>query len=139
VPCRAESVRRTYRDGGDREALSQRGIAIDGSLTQFHQGSTSDDGSREWQYGGKRDVTVTFDGKKLGLWSGFYVSVHGEALYGEDANALGNKVLLPVNTALALPRLGGSDEDLSVVVTQNFNERTSLSFGKFNMLDLLRF
>jgi porin len=124
-------------DSNGREALAQRGIAFNASLTQFYQGSPSGDGSGEWQYGGKGDVVITFDGKKLGLWPGLHVSVHGEALYGEDANKLGNEVLLPANSALALPRLGGRDQDISVVVTQNFSERLSLSFGKFNMLDIL--
>ena len=39
------------------------------------------------------------------------------------------------NTALAFPTLGGHDSDLSLIVTQVFSERTSLSVGKFNMLD----
>ena len=43
--------------------------------------------------------------------------------------------MLPVNTALAFPTLGGYDYDLSLVVTQAFSENTTLSVGKFNMLD----
>jgi porin len=122
-------------DGGPKEALRARGIYTDFSLTQFYQGLVSGDGNKSWQYGGKGDAVVTFDGAKLGLWSGFYVTVHQEWLYGEDANTLGDGSLLPVNTALAFPRLGGHEQDTTVVVTQNFGEPWSLSVGKFNMLD----
>jgi porin len=94
-------------------------------------------GTHSWQYGSKGDLFLTLDGAKLGLWQGLYVTAHGEFLYGEDANALGNRVLLPANTALGIPRLGGKDQDFSIVVTQAFNERVSASFGKFNMLDVL--
>jgi porin len=124
-------------DGSWRQDLADHGIGIDGWLTQFSQGSPAGDGTSEWQYGGKGDIFVTLNGAKLGLWQGLVVTAHAEMLYGEDANALGNGVLLPVNTSLALPRLGGSDQDLSIVVTQALNERVSVSVGKFNMLDVL--
>jgi porin len=124
-------------DGNWRQELARHGINIDAWWTQFYQGSPSGSGSHEWQYGGKGDIFVTLDGGKLGLWQGLSVTAHAELLYGEDANAVGNKVLLPVNTAMAFPRIGGSDQDLSVVVTQAFSDRVSVSFGKFNMLDVL--
>lgn len=110
---------------------------FDGWWTQLYQGSPQGKGTHSWQYGGKGDLFLTLDGAKLGLWQGLYVTAHGEFLYGEDANALGNRVLLPADTALGLPRLGGKDQDFSIVVTQAFNERVSASFGKFNMLDVL--
>lgn len=124
-------------DGAWRDGLRDQGISIDGSLTQFYQGSPSGDGRSDWQYGGKGDIFVTLDGGKLGLWNGLFITAHAELSYGNDANALGNHVLLPVNTALALPRLTGGDHELSIVVTQAFSDRVSLSFGKFNMLDVL--
>lgn len=120
-----------------RAELRGRGIDIEAWLTQFYQGAVAGDGSRQWQYGGKGDLFVTFNGEKLGLWPGLSIAAHLELLYGDGANAMGNRVLLPVNTALAFPRLGGSDQDLSIVVSQAFSERVSVSFGKFNMLDVL--
>lgn len=107
----------------------------DFSLTQFYQGLVFGDGDKSWQYGGKGDALVTFDGAKLGLWHRFYVTLHEEAVWGEDVNDQGDGSLLPVNTALAFPRLGGFERDTSLVVTQNFGEQVSLSVGKFNMLD----
>jgi porin len=124
-------------DGGWRQDLADHGVSIDAWLTQFYQGSPAGDGTSAGQYGGKGDIVLSLDGAKLGLWQGLFVTAHGELLYGEDANALGNRVLLPVNTALAFPRLGGSDQDLSIVVTQAFSEKVSISAGKFNMLDVL--
>lgn len=131
------STRPRLLEGGWRTELRDHGVDIDAWLTQFYQGAVAGNGSRQWQYGGKGDLFVTFDGEKLGFWPGLSVAAHLELLYGDDANALGNQVLLPVNTALAFPRLGGSDQDLSIVVTQAFGDRVSVSFGKFNMLDAL--
>ncbi len=93
------------------------------------------DGDKDWQYGGKGDLIVTFDGGKLGMWKGLYVNVHQEWLYGQDANNQGDGSLFPVNTALGFPRLGGYERDTSIIVTQTFSEQLSVSVGKFNMLD----
>lgn len=124
-------------EGGPKQALRARGITVDFSLTQVYQGLVSGDGDKSWQYGGKADAYATFDGAKLGLWKGFYVSLHQEWQYGEDANAQGAGVLLPVDTALGLPRLGGHDHDTSLLFTQYFSEQASLTVGKFNMMDVL--
>ncbi len=122
--------------GSPKEALRARGINLDLWLTQFYQGLTRGDGEKDWQYGGKGDIIANVDLHKLfGLWSGLSVNVHQEFLYGEDVNSQGDGTLLPVNTALGFPRLGGFEEDTSIVVTQRFGNRAALSFGKFNMLD----
>jgi porin len=122
-------------EGSPKEAVRSRGIIADFSLTQFYQGVVSGDGNKDWQYGGKGDAVVTMVGEKLGLWSGFFVTLHQEWLYGNDANTQGDGSLLPVNTALAFPRLGDHERDTSIIVTQNFGEHWSLTAGKFNMLD----
>ena len=122
--------------GSPKQELRQRGIVFDGWLTQFYQGVVAGDGDREWQYGGKGDLIVTFDGGKIGFWKGLYVNVHQEWLYSEDANNQGDGSLFPVNTAMGFPRLGGYDHDTSIVVTQAFGEQFSVSIGKFNVLDI---
>jgi porin len=122
--------------GSPKEELRERGIVVDAWLTQFYQGVVAGDGDREWQYGGKGDLIVTFDGGKIGLWKGLYVNVHQEWLYGEDANNQGDGSLFPVNTAMGFPRLGGYDQDTSIIVTQAFGEHLSVSIGKFNVLDI---
>lgn len=121
---------------GPRQFLRDQGISFDAWLTQFYQGIVSGDGDKTWQYGGKGDLIVTFDGGKMGLWPGFFVSVHQEWNYGRDANFLGDGTFFPVNTSMAFPRLGGSDKNTSIVVTQNFGDSVSIAAGKFNLLDI---
>ena len=67
---------------------------------------------------------------------GFSVSAHLEQNFGQSANELGAGAILPVNTALAFPTLGGTTTDLSLIVTQKFGDAVSISLGKFNMLDV---
>ena len=121
--------------GTQRQALRDAGVDIQASWTQFYQGLVSGDGNRSWQTGGKGDLIVTLHGEKLGLWPGFFINIHQEVVAGNDVNALGNGSFIPVNTALAFPRLGGYNADTSIIFTQVFNPRFSLSLGKFNMLD----
>lgn len=121
---------------GPKQYLHEAGIDLSVNYTGFYQGLVGGEGDHGWEYGGKTDIIVTFVGEKLGLWPGLYVTAHGEFVHGEDVLTRGDGSVLPVNTALAFPRLGGSDEDLSIVVTQALSEQASLSFGKFNLLDV---
>ena len=121
--------------GGLKESLRDAGINLDVWVTEFGQGIISGDGEKGIEWGGKGDILATFDGERLGLWQGLSVFVHQEVIWGEDANNRGDGSIIPVNTALAFPRLGGSDQELSISVTQAFGPRASVSVGKFNMLD----
>ncbi|VWC69555.1 carbohydrate porin [Burkholderia aenigmatica] len=121
--------------GSPTNSLKEHGITVEGSLTQFYQGVVAGSGEHGWQYGGKANLSVTFDGNKLGLWQGFYVNVDQELEYGSDVNGRGTGTGLPMNTALAFPRVGGKNHDTSVVVTQVFNENFSVSAGKFNLVE----
>jgi porin len=120
---------------GPKQALQDAGIDLSVNYTGFYQGLVSGEGDRDWEFGGKTGVIANFDGEKLGLWPGLYVNAHAEFIHGSNVLAQGDGSILPVNTALAFPTLGGSDTDLSLIVTQVFSEHTSLSVGKFNMLD----
>ena len=122
--------------GSPKEALRASGITTDFSVTQVYQGLVSGDGAKRWEYGGKGDAVITLDGAKLGLWNGFSVNVHQEGAWGRSANELGKGMILPVNAALAFPKLGGYDADTSVLFTQNFGEQVSVTAGKFNMMDV---
>jgi porin len=121
--------------GGPKQALQEAGIDLSVYYTEFYQGLVSGEGDKSWEFGGKTDVLGKFDGHRLGLWQGLYVTAHAEFVNGSNVLFKGDGSVLPVNTALALPTLGGYDYDLSLVVTQAFSEQTSLSVGKFNMLD----
>lgn len=122
--------------GGPLDALREAGVDLKGSLTLFYQGLTAGDGQKNWRGGGKADVWITLDGGRLGLWDGLAVAIHPELNFGESANETGAGLLLPPNTALAIPTLGGSDSAVSVVISQSFGDAANLSFGKFNLLDI---
>ncbi len=121
--------------GSAKAWLRVRGIIVDASLTQFFQGLASGDGDQDIQSGGKGDILLTLDGRKLGLWQGLFMNMHGEFVYGNDANTQRDGSIIPVNTALAFPQSGGRDQELSLTLTQQFDEHTLLTLGKFNMLD----
>ena len=74
-------------------------------------------------------------GERPGLWNGFSINIHQEIVYGQDLNSNRDGTLFPVNTALAFPRLGGSNYDTSISFTQALGPAFSVSVGKFNMLD----
>jgi len=122
--------------GGPKESLRDHGINLDLSLTQFVQGPVSGDGRNTAQYGGKADIVAGFNlSQILSIWDGASLTIHQELEFGHDANTQGDGSGLPVNTALGFPRLGGSDEDTSIVFSQQLGDRGVLSLGKFNMLD----
>ena len=121
--------------GGLKESLRDIGVTLDVWVTEFGQGIISGDGQKGMEWGGKGDVLANFDAGKLGLWNGLSVFVHHEVNWGNDANNVGDGSIIPVNTAMAFPRLGGEDHETSITVTQQLGERASISAGKFNMLD----
>ena len=121
---------------GAQKQLSDAGVSLGCGVTGFDQGLGGGDGTYNFPIGGKADVLLGLDGGKLGLWPGLSVSAHFEQDFGRDANTQGDGSIIPVNTALAFPTLGGTTTDLSVIVTQKFGDAVSISLGKFNMLDV---
>ena len=119
-----------------QQSLAALGISLGGGVTGFGQGLAGGDGESGVPFGGKADVVLGLDGSKFGLWPGLSVSAHLEQNFGQSANELGAGAILPVNTALAFPTLGGTTTDLSLIVTQKFGDAVSISLGKFNMLDV---
>jgi len=87
-------------------------------------------------FGGKADVLLGLDGDQLGLWNGFGVSAHLEQEFGQNVNMQGDGSIIPVNTALAFPLLGGMTTELSLNISQKFGNNVSVSLGTFNMLDV---
>lgn len=122
--------------GSPFDALRSVGIDIGGSVTSFYQGHTSGGGDKQWRHGAKGDLKVILDSTKMGLWTGTVIVFHQEWNWGRDVLDIGSGVLLPVNTAMGFPRLEGDNQNTSINVTQSFGDMFSVSFGKFNMLDL---
>lgn len=123
-------------EGGPKDALRRIGLDFTVSVTQFHQGLLRGDGRQGGQFGGKTDLFVSFDSSKAGLWTGFSINFHQEWAYGRDANTLGDGTLIPVNTAMGFPVLGGRDYNTSINISQSFGDLFAVSLGKFNLLDL---
>ncbi|MGH6631702.1 MAG: carbohydrate porin, partial [Burkholderiales bacterium] len=118
---------------GPKDFLRHYGISTDIWVTQIYQGLATGEGSKTWRDGGKVDGFLKIDGEKLGLWQGFSFSAQYEHYFGSDVNGFAG-TLLPVNTALAFLHTGGFHSALSLNVTQQFDERFSISVGKFNMI-----
>jgi porin len=122
--------------GSPFEMLRQQGVDLGGSVTSFYQGHTSGSGDKRWRHGAKGDLKAVFDSTRMGLWAGTTLTIHQEWNWGQDTNKTGAGLLLPNNTAMGFPRLGGDDQNTSINITQTFGSMFSVSFGKFNMLDL---
>lgn len=121
--------------GGPKQQLRDAGIDLSVNYSQFYQGLVQGQGEPGWEWGGKTDVIANLNGGRLGLWPGLFVNIHAEFINGSNVLEQGDGSILPVNTALAFPTLGGYEQDLSIFVTQALSENTTLSVGKFNMLD----
>jgi porin len=100
-----------------QQSLAALGVSLGGGVTGFGQGLAGRNGEYGVPFGGKADVLLGLDGSKLGLWTGLSVSTHLEQDFGQSADQRGGDAILPVNTALAFPTLGGTTTDLSLTVT----------------------
>jgi porin len=104
-------------------------------FTNFLQAGVDGDGKDEPLFGGKFDMFATIVGSDVGLWNGLSITVRPEAIYGRTVDESGFGNLLPVNTAMFHPAVGGDEFELSLNVTQRFANGAVLQLGKMNMLD----
>ncbi len=120
---------------GCRTCLSDCGITLDLSSTQYYQGVAMGGLEQAFQYGGRNDYFLNLDGEKLGLGEGCFVTLHGETRYGETVNTIAG-TLLPPSLLLALPKPTGSVTALtSVTFTHDVTEELQVYYGKFNTFD----
>ncbi len=96
-------------------------------------GGSSIDG--EPRLSGRLDAFLTLDGERAGLWEGFSIYAHAEAVFGEAFSSQIGSVW-PVNQEEALPRVNGSDATLSVLFTQRFSPNLQASFGVFDFVEI---
>ena len=102
--------------------------------SQFADLPVAGDAADIVRYGGKADLYLGIKGSTVGLDDSIELNLHPEFRYGEAANgAIG---LLPSNSALFYPDDDGEQFDLSVNVTKTWQNGTSLTVGKVNVLDL---
>lgn len=123
--------------GGARTELNKKGITILPRVSTFYEGMTAGTGNKNFEFGGKADVQIIFNGEKLGLWKGLKLVTHTEYNFGNSINGRGG-TLLPKNTALLLP--GSKDADRfdvsSLFIAQNIGTNKTLMVGKINMVDI---
>ena len=93
----------------------------------------SGDADSTVRYGGKVDAWFDIGASKLGLDDSITLQIHPEFKYGESAN--GTVGLIPTNTQLFYPG-DGDVFDLNVNVTKKWQDGTTLTVGKVNVLDL---
>lgn len=123
--------------GGARSSLAARGITLDLRHTSTYQGLASGTGDGDYEYGGKVDAFVNLDSGKLGLWEGGGFRSHVEYRHGDAPANLGGAIFA-VNTALFWPVDTPAEwVATSLYFTQKLGDRSSISIGKFNPVDLL--
>ena len=123
--------------GGLRSKLRDKGTTLNLEYTSSYQGLASGTGDDNYEYGGKFDAFINLDSGKLGLWEGGGLRTHLEYRHGE-ANAFRGGALWPVNSSQILP-LGAKNEVVasSLYFTQKTSAKSSILFGKINVIDLL--
>ena len=120
---------------GLRDELRDHGLTFDISATEYYQGTASGGLQDRFRFGGRDDYLINVDGKKVGLWQGLSVNLHGETVYGESVN-LATGAVVPVNIGRAHPVFFGDETALTAVkFTQVVSENLVLYAGKINTID----
>ncbi|HEV8292422.1 MAG TPA: carbohydrate porin, partial [Tepidisphaeraceae bacterium] len=120
---------------GMREELRDHGFTFDFSATTYYQGTASGGLEEGFEFGGRNDYWLNVDGQKAGLWPGFFVTLHGETVYGESPNPM-TGAIVPVNIGRAHPVFSGTETALTAVrFTQALSENFILYAGKINTID----
>ncbi len=120
---------------GVRDQLAAHGITINADTYQFYQGVATGGIHDVGEYSGRNDYFVNIDGEKLGLWKGFFITLHGETRYGDTVNG-DTGAIIPVNMPELTPKATGSETALTAVkFTQALSENFVTFAGKLNMFD----
>jgi porin len=121
---------------GARTALDESGLELDLRLTQFYQIVASGGRNTNAAYGGKLDYVVNLDGKKAGLWDGFFVTMHAETQFGNSVTADAGAFAFP-NTAMLYPLPDQHETAITgLLVMQALSKNFALAAGKINAVDL---
>jgi len=124
--------------GGLRPRLASRGVLLDVYNTNFFSDVMNGGLQETFRYRGRWDALLNVDGQQLGLWRGSFMTLHGEAIYGDSINRQ-TGTLLPVSLAQALPVSNGAVAALTgVKFSQFLSENFMVYGGKLNVLDEFR-
>jgi porin len=129
--------------GGARTRWKNKGVVFESALTQFYQGVASGGTDTGDAYNGKAEAELTFDFGKLAGWQFWSAEIKAEWRFG-DPTLGGTGTINPVNTAAMIPAADGSVFSVTALnVTKLFpvnlkeGRLVALSFGRYNLLDLL--
>jgi porin len=118
---------------GHRQALLERGVALDFGLTQVPQGVVSGGKKDEWKYGASADYYLFLDSGRLGLWPGGLVGIHAESKFGRSVMPFSG-VISPVNADYLWPSPG--EESVTFLseyyIWQGVTEWLMLQAGRVN-------
>lgn len=120
---------------GQRTELAENGLTFFGDITQYYQGVATGGAAQQFKYGGRGDLLIDVDTRKLGLWEGGHLDFRGETRLGQSCNQIDGAVA-PSNFAMALPLI---NQDVTALTglqyTQDVSESVSVFLGKLNLLD----
>jgi porin len=118
--------------GGARNDLAAKGVTFDINMTQVGIGIISGGKDTGWEYGGRGNLMLSIDTKKLGLWPGGFLMVEVEGNFGGDVN-FDTGALMPVNSSQFFPMPGSDELDIpAVTFTQFFSEYAGVFIGKLD-------
>ncbi len=121
---------------GLRSDLAEHGISLDFRLSQYYQSVTSGGKNTNATYGGKFDYILKLDGHKLGLWEGFFVTMHAETQFGNSILGDAGAFALP-NTSMLYPLPGYRGTAITgLLLEQALSKNFALAGGKINVIDL---
>jgi porin len=121
---------------GLRTDLAEQGINIDVRLSQYYQAVTSGGRNTNGAYGGKFDYILNLDGEKIGLWKGFFVTMHAETQFGQSIAGDAGAFSFP-NTAMLYPLPNYRGTSITgFLLQQALSENFVLAAGKINVIDL---
>jgi porin len=129
--------------GGTRSRWKEKGIELEFKLSNFFQGVTSGGLRHDSEYNGKFEMNWKFDLGKVAGWKFWSTEIKSEFRFGGPA-LTGTGGINPTNTAAITP---GADGRVVSITALNFTriipkdlkkgDLYAVSFGRFNLLDLL--
>jgi hypothetical protein len=117
--------------GEQRQALYERGIAFDLSVTQALRGVVGGGEETGWNYGGNTDYSLALDTDRLGLWPGGLIKLTGRTKFGRSAlGRAGN--LSPVQYGALLPSIEDESDSFleEYYITQGLTNWAAIVFGR---------
>lgn len=129
--------------GGTRSAWKEKGVELEFKLSQFYQGVTSGGVRHDHEFNGKFETEWKLDLGKIAGWKWWSAEIQTQWRYGGPVLG-GTGAINPTNTAEMVPASAGSVGSITALSFTRLipkdlqkGELYAVSFGRFNLLDLL--